>query len=651
MKPKRINNKSTFITNVNNPPVVIKNKLQKNHKNWLLIGIYSLVFGITVTTTVVLFIDNGVNYSDSNFNPRSNPNLWEQYYEKNKPDNKLIDLTRTKKYFDDDKVKEVVWEINTDKDKNSLSFNTVLNQIDKKLQEAGIESTDKSLPNGFFVNVINNPAVDFTINNQQVTNSSFVFPEEYNDSSSYDLKVSTSNEANAFGIQNKNISFVIKVKITNLLVFDISKLSLNLDHINFSYLEEKTTISKIIPYIKPKIEDAFVKALKLKLKVMNIFNNDYNITFVGNDIKTHDFSQGVDVKFQINSTKNSIKDNFEGTIIHTVKVSSKIIKLSDENDLEKKIENKYPAKESNSNNWLNIEFDNSSDKDNVDTSLTKEGLTIANSKISEVIKPQVINYLNDKYKEFNLKDADFKITSDLRLKDDLFNNALGKQCKIIVKPTEKNYKLSGQLEITITVHGKNTNFISNKQASDPKKEFSLDGIHLPDPKGNNFLQDGMHDYEQPKLLSKLVGDPNDPNSQTSKNSVLETIKNNSYTVEPTSFVGELNITYLLDEEKHKNVPIKINPSDITNGQGSEKNFWDVLNKTKQIWLKTSVNRDTSKNDRVLETVALVFTPTNDPNASPLWVLDLSDRFGKSIIDCATLVFSDFQFTIDYHQMS
>lgn len=161
----------------------------------------------------------------------------------------------------------------------------------------------------------------------------------------------------------------------------------------------------------------------------------------------------------------------------------------------------------------------------------------------------------------------------------------------------------------------------------------------------------MHDYEQPKLLSKLVGDPNDPNSQTSKNSVLETIKNNSYTVEPTSFVGELNITYLLDEEKHKNVPIKINPSDITNGQGSEKNFWDVLNKTKQIWLKTSVNRDTSKNDRVLETVALVFTPTNDHNASPLWVLYLSDRFGKSIIDCATLVFSDFQFAIDYHQMS
>ncbi|WP_375317976.1 hypothetical protein [Spiroplasma endosymbiont of Virgichneumon dumeticola] len=655
MKPKTINNRPTIITNVNNSPVLIKNKLQKNHKkNWLLISVYLLMFGITGVTTTTVLLHNHANYSDSNFNPHSNSNLWEQYYKNNKPDNKLIDLTPTKRFFKDN-ANSVVWKIHSVKDKNSLSFSSVLNQIDNKLQDGGIETvsqqTVKSLPTDFFTNIINNPAVDFTINSHQVTNSTFKWPDNYNQSTSCDLKVSTSDEANAFGIQNNNINFVIKVTITNLLTVDLKDVkldNLSSDQTIYTDYDSSTnaTIPQIIKYIQPTIKDAFITKLKAILQIDKIPDNDYEITFNGNDDKTkYDFNKdSVPVNFQITSTEDSKNYNFTGKLESSINVKNEVFNISNETELQTEIQNKYSIKEKNRDNWLNIVFDNKTDKDNVDTCLTDKGLTVANDEINKVIKPFVVSYFNDKHKALNLKPNDIKITSDLQLKDNLFQNndgILGKQCTISISAKQEGYKLSGKLPINITIHGKNID--ATTQNHNSPDSFKLNGIYLPDGQDADILQDNEHYYQQTTLLANWMGDDKDS---------LKSKFNNAYSINKDSFSGSFTSKYQLETSGAiKDTTFKI--SDIKNKKIT--NFYDLINQTKNIYLHTSVTKNSSseKKDRTLNSVELVFTSTIDPpytnGNNILYSFKIVTEEKTSIDNGAKLMFSNFNFKIAYQQ--
>ncbi|WP_342275731.1 hypothetical protein [Spiroplasma endosymbiont of Nebria brevicollis] len=654
MKPKTINHRPTIITNVDKTPTLIKNKLQKNHKkNWLLISIYLLVFGITGITTTTLLVSNHASYSDSNFNPHSNANLWEQYYENNKPDNKPIDLAPTQNFFKDN-ANPVFWQIHSAKDKDSLSFSAILNQIDNKLQVGGIETvsqqTVKSLPNGFFTNIINNPAVDFTVNNQQVTNNTFEWPSNYNQSTSYDLKVNTSDEAKAFGIVNNNINFVIKVTITNLLTVELKNVKLDLNPNQVIYTDYKSstnaTIPQIVQYIQPAIKDAFVTKLKSILQIPTIPDSDYNITFNDNDDKPHNFNtESVPVKFQITTTDGN-KDNFTGKLESSVNVQNKICDLNGEAQLQTEIKNKYPEQETNPDNWLNIIFDNKTDKDNIDTSLTDTGLITANSKINEAIKPLVVSYFNKKYSLLNLKTDNIQITSDLKLKDNLFQNndgISGKQCKITISPKQEGYKLSGNLSFDITVHG--TNNSATTQNHNSPAGFKLNGIYLPDGQDANILQDNEHYYQQATLLANLMGDD--------KDSLKNQLKN-AYSIKKNSFTGSFTSQYQL-ETSGSIESTTLNISDIKNPNQKISNFYDLINQTKNIYLYTSVTKNppSGQKDRILNSVKLVFTSTIDPphtnGDNTLYSFDLVKKTGISIDDGAILMFPNFNFNISYQQ--
>lgn len=654
MKPKKINQQSVITNDVNSSPVIIKNKLQKNQKKkWLLLSIYILAFSITGLTTTMLLVHNHVNYSDSNFNPQSNSNLWAQYYENNKPDNELIDLTQTQNFFQD-KTHQIDWQIKNINDKNNLSFHTVLNQIDNYLRANKIETdgqvTSTLLPNEFFTNVINNPAVDFTVNNQQVTNNTFQWPSAYKQNTSYDLKVSTSNEANAFGIVNNNISFDIKITITNLLTINLENLTLdNLQHNQMIYISNEessnTTITQITKYIQPAIKKAFVDKLISILQIKNIPDNDYNITFTNNDTNNHNFNkEQVRVNFQINSSDTAINDNFTGTLKSDVTVQNEVFDLNKEDELKTDIQNEYSAQETDHNKWLNIKIDNTNDKNNIDTCLTTTGVITSNNAISEAIKPIVVKDLNNKYKTLNLENDDIKITSSLKEGDNLFqNNAgiFGKQCTVTISPNKDNYKISGKLLINITVHG--TNFTSTTQNHNSPDNFKLNGIYLPDGQDNDILQDNEHYYQQTNLYENWMGENKDS---------LKTKLKNAYSIVNSSFTGQFTSQYQL-ETSGKTEQTTFNIDKINNQKIS--NFYDFIAKTKNIYLYTSVTKKSQpeKIDRVLNSVKLIFTNTIDPpepnNDNILYSFDIITEKGISIKDNAKLMFDNFNFKISYQQ--
>lgn len=654
MKPKKINQQSVITNDVNSSPVIIKNKLQKNQKKkWLLLSIYILAFSITGLTTTMLLVHNHVNYSDSNFNPQSNSNLWAQYYENNKPDNELIDLTQTQNFFQD-KTHQIDWQIKDVSDKNNLTFHTVLNQIDNYLKANKIETdgqvTSTLLPNEFFTNVINNPAVDFTVNNQQVTNNTFQWPIAYKQNTSYDLKVSTSNEANAFGIVNNNISFDIKVTITNLLTINLENLTLdNLQHNQMIYISNEessnTTIAQITKYIQPAIKKAFVDKLISILKIKNIPDNDYNITFTDNDTNNHNFNkEQVRVNFQINSSDTAINDNFTGTFTSNVTVQNEVLDLNKEDELKTDIQNEYSAQEADHNKWLNIKIDNTNDKNNIDTCLTTTGVITSNNAISEAIKPIVVKDLNNKYKTLNLENDDIKITSNLKEGDNLFQNndgIFGKQCTVTISRNKDNYKLSGKLLINITVHG--TNFTSTTQNHNSPDNFKLNGIYLPDGQDNDILQDNEHYYQQTNLYENWMGE--------NKDSLKNKLKN-AYSIVDSSFTGQFTSQYQL-ETSGKTEQTTFNIDKINNQKIS--NFYDLIAKTKNIYLYTSVTKksEPEKIDRVLNSVKLIFTNTIDPpepnNDNILYSFDIITEKGISIKDNAKLMFDNFNFKISYQQ--
>lgn len=654
MKPKTINQKSIITGDVNSSPVIIKNKLQKNQKKkWLLLSIYILFFSITGLTTTMLLVHNHANYSDSNFNPQSNSNLWAQYYEKNKPDNKLIDLTQTQNFFQD-KTHLIDWQIKSIDDKNSLIFHTVLNQIDNYLKANKIETdkqiTSTSLPNEFFTNVINNPAVDFTVNKQQVTNSTFQCPNVYKKNTSYDLKVSTSNEANAFGIFNNNISFDIKITITNLLAVNLKDLILdNLQHDQMICTSNEessnTTIADITKYIQPAIKEAFVTKLISILEIKNITDNDYDITFKENDTNKHNFNkEPILVNFQIESKDSAVNDNFIGTLTSTVTVQNEIFNLNKEDEVKTNIENKYSTQETDHKKWLNIKIDNTSDKNNIDTCLTKTGVITANNVINKVIKPIVVKDLNNKYKTLNLENYDIKIISDLKEGDNLFRNndgIFGKQCAITILPNKDNYKLSGELSINITVHG--TNITNTTQNHNSPDNFKLNGIYLPDGQDNDILQDNEHYYQQTNLCENWIGESKDS---------LKTKLKNAYSIADSSFTGQFTSQYQL-ETSGKTEQTTFNIDKLNNQKIS--NFYDLITKNKNIYLYTSVTKksEPEKKDRILNSVKLIFTSSIDPpqpnNDNILYSFDIVTEKGISIKDNAKLMFANFNFKISYQQ--
>lgn len=92
-------------------------------------------------------------------------------------------------------------------------------------------------------------------------------------------------------------------------------------------------------------------------------------------------------------------------------------------------------------------------------------------------------------------------------------------------------------------------------------------------------------------------------------------------------------------------------ADISKDITSDKvtNFWDLITKTKSIFLETDVS---VSSDWALNNVKLIFTndeiqPAKD---NTLYIFDLSDRFkGETVSERATLTFPDFNF--NYQLMS
>lgn len=85
--------------------------------------------------------------------------------------------------------------------------------------------------------------------------------------------------------------------------------------------------------------------------------------------------------------------------------------------------------------------------------------------------------------------------------------------------------------------------------------------------------------------------------------------------------------------------------------GKATNFWDLITKTKSIFLETDI---TITSSWVVNNVKLIFT---DNEAQPtknntLYTFDLSSKFANvTVSEHATLIFPDFNFNFNYQLVS
>lgn len=416
---------------------------------------------------------------------------------------------------------------------------------------------------------------------------------------------------------------------------------------------EAKAVKDIESLIKQKILNSFKNKLndKLKIKPAQIDDKFFTLKFNNeNAAENFNTTTPIAVSYTITTDWQAANQfNFAGTFDGTIPVINKCVNLSDENNLKTTIENKYNNTEPA--NWLTVNTNNKN-HDNADSSLTDECLKSANDQIINTIKTDVVNYFQTNDSDIGIKNNDFIITTNLQKGDNLFNQQQGKNFSVAITALTRQYRISDSLSsINIIVHYRNTDFINATNRSDSSSKFSLDGIHQLDHEDTNVLQDGNHKYDQPKLLARLVGDPENRNSQISKDSALGTIESQSYGVDGSIFTRNIDISFLLeDATSYTTVSLPIDSKTIIASGGSASNFWDVLFNTQMIWLQTIVVH--SDNDRTLNVVSLVFAPSTNPDDKPLCVFDLSNQFaGKSISNPAALSFPDFQFVINYQQMS
>ncbi|WP_342260675.1 hypothetical protein [Spiroplasma endosymbiont of Notiophilus biguttatus] len=642
-KHKKIKTGSNSIYTIN----VKKNK----KKRILLFSLYLLAFGSTTVTTILLLHTNAA-FNNSEFNPNSNNKLWDDYYQKHHRNSGPISLDFTIDYFS--KPTNIVNfnVIENTADNGNIDFTNVLNSIDDNLQkvnkESAIDNDDSTLlPINFFLNANYNPAVNFTVGKDKkpITNTSFILPKNFNESKSYVLNLTTNDQASTFGIKNTNVNIEININIINQVAINIASLPVNFPDkiINITNPENATIDSIKDKWLIPTIEDQFATTLSKALNVSKeeIKPNYYKIAFDDSTTKK-DFTKSVPVQFSITSLDNN-PWNFTGKKDDcTINVKNDKAILANMKELTNEIEAQYNNDKDNKN--FQITIDNKKDEKgnfiNADSKLSEEDVKFVNSQIIESIKKISQSYFQKNYSDLNIEDSDYTISTNLKVGDNIFNNKLGKNIEITIKAADNSYKLDGSLSAKTIVHGHNKNNITGNYPS--PKGFALKGIWLKDGQDANILQEGQHFYEQDNLLDNWI---------TNKNSLLNTINNNSYRPVNDGFTGKFTMNYLLDGDKTPSGMSVDISKDIKGGKVN--NFWDLITQTKSIFLETDV-AVTTKSGWELNNVKLVFTdsetqPTKD---NTLYTLDLSDRFaGKTISDRATLTFPDFNFNFNYQLVS
>ncbi|WP_339039473.1 MULTISPECIES: hypothetical protein [unclassified Spiroplasma] len=644
-KHKKIKTGSNSIYTIN----VKKNK----KKRILLFSLYLLAFGSTTVTTILL-LHTTAAFNNSEFNPNSNNKLWDDYYQKHHRNSKPISLNSTIAYFSKSTNIVNFNVIENAADNGNIDFTNVLSSIDNNLQktdpkiESDIDNDNLTLlPINFFLNANYNPAVKFTVGKDKkpITNTSFILPKNFNESKSYVLNLTTNDQASIFGIENTNVNIEININIINQVAINIASLPVNFPDkiINITNPENATIDSIKDKWLIPTIQDQFETTLSKALNVpkKEIKHNYYEIEFQ-NSSEPKNFTTSVPVQFSITSLDNN-PWNFTGKKDNcTINVKNDIADLSSMKELTNEIETQYNNDKDNKN--FQITLDNQKDKNgnfiNADSKLSEEDVKFVNSQIIESVKKICQSYFQKNYSDLNIKDSDYTISTNLNVGNNIFNNKLGKNIEITIKAADNSYKLDGSLSAKAIVHGHNKNNITGNYPS--PKDFALKGIWLKDGQDANILQEGQHFYEQDNLLGNWI---------TNKDSLLNTINNNSYRPVENAFTGQFTMNYLLDgDTKPSGMSVDIS-KDIKGGKVN--NFWDLITQTKSIFLETDV-AVTTKSGWELNNVKLVFTdsetqPTKD---NTLYTLDLSERFaGKTISDRATLTFPDFNFNFNYQLVS
>ncbi|MBP1525064.1 MAG: hypothetical protein H9Q65_00700 [Spiroplasma ixodetis] len=644
-KHKKIKTGSNSIYTIN----VKKNKKKRN----LLFSLYLLAFGSTTFTTI-LPLHTTASFNNSEFNPNSNNKLWDEYYQKHHRNSGPISLDSTIAYFGKSTNIVNFNVIENAADNGNIDFTNVLSSIDSNLQktdpkiESDVDNDNSTLlPINFFLNANYNPAVNFTVgkDKKSITNTSFTLPKNFNESKSYVLNLTTNDQASIFGIKNTNVNIEININIINQVAINIASLPVNfLNKIINITNPENATIDSIkdkwlIPTIQEQFETILSKALNVPKK--EIKPSYYKIEFQ-NGSEPQNFTKSVPVQFSITSLDNN-PWNFTGKKDNcTINVKNDIADLSTMKELTNEIETQYNNDKDNKN--FQITLDNQKDKNgnfiNADSKLSEEDVKFVNSQIIESVKKICQSYFQKNYSDLNIKDSDYTISTNLKFGYNIFNNKLGKNIEITIKAADNSYKLDGSLSAKAIVHGHNKNNITGNYPS--PKDFALKGIWLKDGQDANILQEGQHFYEQDNLLGNWI---------TNKDSLLNTINNNSYHPVENAFTGQFTMNYLLDGDTKPN-GMSVDISKEIKG-GKANNFWDLITKTKSIFLETDV-AVTTKSGWELNNVKLVFTdsetqPTKD---NTLYTLDLSERFaGKTISDRATLTFPDFNFNFNYQLVS
>ena len=644
-KHKKIKTEANLIYKIN----VKKNK----KKIILLFSLYLLAFG-SITVTTILLLHTNVAFKNSEFNPNANNKLWDDYCQKHHRNSEPINLDSIIKYFSDSS-NVINFNVVEKPDVNdNIDLVSILRNIDNNLQKVNIESNvdnDNSslLPFNFFLNVNYNPAVNFTIGNDKIpiTNTSFTVPKKFNDRKSYVLNLTTNDKALTFGIKNTKVNIQININIINQITINISDLSFDFPDkiINITNPENATIDSIKNKWLIPIIEDQFATTLSKALNVSKaeIKPSYYRINFNDPSAKK-DFTKNVPVQFLITSLDNN-PWNFTGTSKKcTINVKNDIADLSNMKELTNEIEAQY--NNDKDNKAFQITLDNQKDENdnyiNADVNLSESNLKFVNDQIIKGIQIICRNYFQKNYSNFNINDSDYTISTNLKVGDNIFKNEnkLGKPIEIKIDASQNNYKLTKSLDnIKAVVHGHNKNNITSNYSS--PKNFALDGIWLKDGKDANILQEGQHFYEQNKLLENWI---------TNKDSLLNTINNNSYHPVTDGFTGKFTMNYLLDGDKTPSgISVDIN-KDITGGKAT--NFWELITKTKSIFLETDVVITTS--GWALKNVKLIFTDseTKPTKNNTLYTLDLSGKFkGVIVSDRATLTFPDFNFNFNYQLVS
>ena len=645
---KKINKNIELLTNNSIVPIntKLKLKLQQNKKPKLVIAsIYLLVFGITTLTTSLLLFNCNPTFNNTIFNPNANNNIWNNYYEQHEKNHQLVNLNGTVDYFSKNNISFSVTN------QAEINYYDILNAIDSNLQNNKIEVKNNNinnnlLPTAFFSNIIYNPAISFTINDTPLVNFPFKIPEIYDHRKDYQLHFTTNNDSEAFGIAKGNNTMDINVIVKNEVAINLNDIKLgNLNGTISVPNPKKTAVKDIVNSLTPTIKTAFttVLAAKLGMDPKKIIDDYYQIDFLEKD-QIFNFTNLKTLNFII-STNSKIpnKWNFYGSCKGTISVINTTVDLSKETTLSTNISSCFD--ESKKGKGIRVDIDNSKDKTNIDTNLTADGLNSVNESVFAAIEPTITNYFNQKFPTLAISNKDYNITvNNIEKGANIFALTKGKVLNISIKATNNTYKLKGILNTTVTIHGHNQNAVNALEYKQPD-DFKIIGVDYPGNKDKDILQAKTHYYEQHNLFNNWIGN---------KDSLLNTIKNNTYGIEENSFKGNININAKLDNVQIISQNIKI--EDIKSDKVT--NFYQLLKNTKFIYLKTRVNPATAThNTDTLEEIKFIFTSEvvvnvdSDISNITLYTIDLWVKPDCAIMKNAPLVFNNFDFNINYEQFN